>query len=496
VLSAVLETSEQETEAALWEALQLELIVRSEHSYRFVHDRIQEAAYSLVAEEARAEAHLRIGRLLRAHIPPEKREEAIFEIVNQYNRGAELITSENERYQVAELNLTAGKRAKASTAYASALRHFVAGAVLLTNDGWERHHDLIFQLDLQRAECEFLTGEPTISAERVELLRTRAADTVELAMATCLGIDVYMTLGQIGHAIAICLDYLRRIGIDWPLHPTEEQVLSEYQRVWSQLGGRAIEEVSDFPLMSDPTSIATLDVLTKASAPAMFTDTNLSALVICRAASLSIERGNNDSSCLIYVYISDIAGHRLGDYKNAFRFAQLGYDLVEKRGLKRVQAATYHTFAAMIMPWMKHPLVCSGLTRQAFEIANKIGDLTCAVLARMGLIGLLIAAGDPLGAVQSEAEDGFNFAHRAKFGFGFDTIGMLLGFIRTLRGTTTKFGSFDHGEFVEIAFERNLSHPPLAHFWYWVRKLQMHFFAGDFTSAIEASLKARPLLWC
>src|SRR5580693_8905556 len=93
VLSAVLETSEQETEAALWEALQLELIVRSEDSYRFAHDRVQEAAYSLIAEEARAEAHLRIGRLLHVRTPPEKRENAIFEIVNQLNRGAGLVSS-------------------------------------------------------------------------------------------------------------------------------------------------------------------------------------------------------------------------------------------------------------------------------------------------------------------------------------------------------------------------------------------------------------------
>ena len=133
-LSAVLETSEQEAEAELWEALQQELIVRSEDSYRFAHDRVQEAAYSLIAEEARAEAHLRIGRLLNAHTPPEKREEAIFEIVSQFNRGAELITSEDERFQLAELNLIAGKRAKASTAYASALQYFIAGAALLTNE--------------------------------------------------------------------------------------------------------------------------------------------------------------------------------------------------------------------------------------------------------------------------------------------------------------------------------------------------------------------------
>ena len=494
LLSLVFEQSEEEIHVPLWDAVRTGLILRLEGSYAFLHDRIQEAAYSQIPEAQRAEVHFRIGRLLIGHTPPEEREEVIFQIVNHYNRGADLITSEDERYQVAELNLVAGQRARASTAYASALKYFIAGEALLTNEVWEHRHELIFQLELRRAECEFLAGEVATAAERLEALRSRALNIVDLAMATCLGIDVYMTLGQIDRAVTICLDYLRHLNIDWPVHPTEEQVRSEYERVWSQLGRRAIEEIIDFPLMRDPASIATLDVLSRVSPAALFTDTNLSALIICRAVSLNIERGNNDGSCLTYVYISNIAGHRFGDYRNAFRFAQLGYDLVEKRGLKRFQAATYHTFAAMIMPWMKHPLVCCGVIREAFEIANKIGDLTYAVYARMGLISLLIAAGDPLVAVQSEAENGFNFAHRAKFAFGFDTISMLLGFIRTLRGLTTQFGSFDHAEFDEADFERNLNNP-MTQFWYWVRKLQARFFAGDFASAIEASLKARPLLW-
>ncbi len=120
----------------LWEALRLEFIVRLEGSYRFVHDRVQEAAYSLIPEELRAEAHLRIGRLLTARTPPERREEAIFEIVNQLNRGAALIISRDEREQLAELNLIAGKRAKASTAYTSALKYLIAGAALLASDSW------------------------------------------------------------------------------------------------------------------------------------------------------------------------------------------------------------------------------------------------------------------------------------------------------------------------------------------------------------------------
>ena len=133
-LANVLGSSEEEVHAALWEAVRLELVERLPGAYRFVHDRVQEAAYSLIPEADRAAAHLRIGRLLVARTPPENREEAIFEIVDQLNRGAALITSPDERERLAELNLLAGRRARASAAYASALTYLAAGAALLSED--------------------------------------------------------------------------------------------------------------------------------------------------------------------------------------------------------------------------------------------------------------------------------------------------------------------------------------------------------------------------
>src|SRR5262249_778791 len=123
MLRMVYQDSNEDMHGRLWEAVRVGLIFHTEHSYRFLHDRVQEAADSLIPDELRAEAHLRIGQLLAAHTPPEKREERIFEIVNQLNRGAHLITSAQERERVAELNLIAGRRAKTSTAYASALKY-------------------------------------------------------------------------------------------------------------------------------------------------------------------------------------------------------------------------------------------------------------------------------------------------------------------------------------------------------------------------------------
>src|SRR5260370_685546 len=120
MLSIVLGKSDDDVRSDLWDAVRLELVEQLEGSYKFIHDRFQEAAYSLIPERLRAEAHLSVGRLLVAHTPAERREEAIFEIVNQLNRGATLIISRDEREQLAELNLLAGQRAKASAAYASA----------------------------------------------------------------------------------------------------------------------------------------------------------------------------------------------------------------------------------------------------------------------------------------------------------------------------------------------------------------------------------------
>jgi signal transduction histidine kinase len=345
--------SERHLVSALWEAERLEFIVRSQGLYGFTHDRVQEAAYSLIPASERAEAHLRIGRLLKAHTLPQKLEEAVFEIVSQYNQGASLITSREEREEVAELNLLAGKRAKTSTAYASALKYFVSGATLLGEDAWERNHELAFALEFHRAECEFLTNRAAAAEERLRmlLLSRRAVNTVELAAVTCLRVDLYMTLNRSERAVDIGLDYLRYLGVDWSPHPTEEEVRREYNRIWTNMGNRTTEQLIDLPLMSDPAWLGTMDVLTKLVPVAGHTDARLNSLVVCRMVNLTLEHGSSDGSVFAYVSVALLAAPNLGNYTDGFRFGQLGYELIEKRGLKRFQARTYTIFASHVMPW-------------------------------------------------------------------------------------------------------------------------------------------------
>src|SRR5471032_1092503 len=498
MLSNVLESSRPEIQALLRPAVEQELIEQMEESCRFMHDRVQEAAYSMIPEASLAQAHLRAGRLLAAQTLPEKRREAIFEIVNQLNRGASLVTRQEELEQLAEFNLIAGQRAKASSAYESALTYLATGAELLTDDCWARSHELIFTLELNQAECEFLTGRFAVAEARLNGLSRRAATVRENANATCLRVDLYMALDQDSNAVAVGLDYLDHLGIVWSPHTAQEQARKEYERIWSQLGNRTIDELIDLPLMTDLESLATMDVLVKVMPAALFTDTNLWSMVVSRAVNLSLEHGNCDGSSSAYVRLGMMAGARFGHYKVGFQFGQLGYDLVERRGLKRFRARTYMHFGNVVLPMARHVRDGRELLRRGLEAAKNTGDLICEAYCYTHMITNLLVAGDPLADVQGEAEASLTFAHKAHFGFAIDVSATQLGLVRTLRGLTPAFGALDDGQFDEMQIERHFLENPdlvIAHCWYWIRKLQARFFAGDYAAAVDASLKAQRLLW-
>ncbi|BCG03510.1 serine/threonine protein kinase (plasmid) [Paraburkholderia sp. PGU19] len=498
MLSKVSGNSLHEIQVQLRPAVDQDLVEHVKGAYRFAHDRIQEAAYSLIPEHSRADAHLHIGQLLTAQTPADKLEETIFEIVSQHNRGAALVTSREAREQLAGFNLIAGQRAKASTAYASALNYLTAGTDLLTGDCWERRYELIFALELNRAECEFLTGRLSVAEERLAMLSDRATTTVEQAHVACLRMDVYLTLDRSGHAVQVCLDHLRQVGIDWLAHPQENDARQEYENIRSRLAGRTIEALIDLPLMTDPASLATVDVLSKLMRPAWFFDANLASLTICKVISLSLEHGNCDASCFAYVMFPRIAGPRFGDYQAGFQFGQIGFELVERRGLKRFEAVTYLCFALYVVRWTTHVRVSTEMLRRAFEAANRIGDLPSGAYTCCHIVSDLLFAGEPLIEVEREAEQGLAFSAKARFGLVVDNLTTQLALIRMLRGATLKFGRLDYGEFNELRTEQHLSSNPAlatAACWYWIRKLQARYLAGDHVGAMDAASMAQQLLW-
>jgi predicted ATPase/signal transduction histidine kinase/GAF domain-containing protein len=497
MLGMVCQDSLEQLHAHLAEAVAAGLISRFKESYRFLHDRIHEAAYSLIAQERRAEAHLRIGVAMAAQTPPDKLEEGIFEIVNQLNRGSHLVTSIAERERLAELNLLAGRRAKVSTAYASAVTYLRAGRELLADETWNRNYDLAFSIEFLLAECELLSADIAGAENRLSVLAERTRTSHHNTLVTRLRVTLYTAQDRY-RAMHVFLEYLRSHGTDWPTHPSEEDALREYRHIWSLLGDRQIEELIDLPVMTNRDVLDLMEVFAEVATLAAFIDANCLALVICRMVSLSLEHGNCDASTLAYVYVSMIAGPRFDNYEAGIRFGTLACNLLEQRGLHRYRARTYNAFGTVIVPWTRHIKTAREHQRRCFEAANRSGELSHASYSLSNLCTAVLATGEPLSAAQHEAETGLKFVTNIRFGLAADCISPQLGLIRTLRGLTSKFGSFDDDGFDEERLERHFASLPalaLPECWYWIRKLQARFFAGDYLAAIEASSHAEALLW-
>ncbi len=497
LLETICQTSPEDFHGSLWEAIRAGLVLRSEHAYAFLHDRIQEAAYSLIPQRERAESHLRIGRLLLAHSPPDKREEIIFEIVNQLNRGTELITADEERYQLAELNLLAGKRAQASSAYVSGLNYLNAGAALLTEDSWLERHELTFALELARAHCESASGMIAEAEQRLRSLSIRAVTTAERAAVACLQVDLYQGIDRSDEAITVGLRVLRHMGIDIPAHPTEADARRAYDGISTRLGGREIEDLVNLPLMSDPDSLGAAELLIRVAVPGSYFDSwHLFAVAVCAAVSLGLERGHSDASCIAYAQLGHLATY-LGQFDAGYRFGRLGCELAERPGLQRFQARTLHTFGFLV-PWTQHVRKGRQFFFRGFDLASRSGETSYAGYACYQLNTNYLMVGDPLMETQKQAERGLAFARKVGFGTIERLILGQLGLLRSLRGLTIRLGSFDDAVFSETDFERDLAGKPtlaLPECTYYVRKMQARFLAGEYADVLQAASRAQPMLW-
>ena len=211
------------------------LLIRMNSAYRFAHDRVHEAAYTLIPEAGRAQAHLRIGRRLLGNLPPGRsRKASSTSSISSMSPGASA-RPRAERERVAELNLWAAQRAKAGTAYASAVRYIAVGMDLLGEDAWERRYDLAFALWLEGAECEYLNGDFETTRRLISEVLSRARSTIDKAAAYRILIIFHSATAEYHEAIARGLECLELFGILLPQQPTRVEVLSEYERILSNL---------------------------------------------------------------------------------------------------------------------------------------------------------------------------------------------------------------------------------------------------------------------
>ncbi|HWN51000.1 MAG TPA: AAA family ATPase, partial [Xanthobacteraceae bacterium] len=486
----------QAMHAALWEAIRAGLIFRLENAYAFLHDRIQQGAYSLIPESRRAEAHVRIGRVLLARMTTDELTEHLFEVANQFNRGAALVVDREEKSQVATLALRAGRRAKASAAYSSASVYLTAGMTLLDERDWDSRYELTFSLWLERAECEFLSGHFEKAEQLIAELLQRGTSKVDQAAAYHLKAVLHTVKSENAQAVESALTCLRLFGIDIPPHPTWEQVQAEYETVWQTLNGRPIESLIDLPLMTDPELQAAMQVLSVCQTPAKSTDFHLWCLLGCRMVKVSMQHGASGASAHAYGYWGSMLGPVFHRYSDAYRFVKLACDLVEKHGFIAYHAKVYHATGTVAF-WTQPIGTAIDFMRATFRTATETGGLTYACYSMCQSVHGLLLRNDPLDAVWRESERSLDFVRKAGFRDMADAIVSQQRFIATMQGRTATFSTFSDVQFDEATFEAQLTgdRMPLMICLYWIIKLKTRFLSADYAEALAAAEKAKALLW-
>ena len=369
--------SEEEIHTALLEAVRTGLVLRMEGTYGFLHDRIQEAAYALIPESARAEAHLRIGRELSASLTEDGLAEHLFEVANQLNRGAALLVDRDEKVHVAAIDLSAGRKAKASTAYASAREYFASGMALLDESAWSRQYELTFRLWLERAECEFLTGHFDEAEQLIGELLQRAGAKVDQAAVYQLKVRLHTMKGDYSQAVDNALTCLHLFGIDPPAHPSREEVQAEYETVRRNLDGRPVESLTDLPLMTDLGPQVAMRLCSDLSSVAYFTDLHLVCLLACRVVNISLQHGMSGGSAHAFGCLGFFLGRLFHRYGEGYHFAKVGCDLVERHNFIAHQAKVY-IFAAIAAWWTQPVASVIDFSRAAFRIWKRRNEANAA----------------------------------------------------------------------------------------------------------------------
>jgi PAS domain S-box-containing protein len=346
--------------------------------YKFLHDRVQQAAYALIDESQKQVVHLQIGRNLLEKTSPEQRFDRLFTIVDHLNQGLELVTARSERTEIARLNLMAGQKAKAATAYEAAFKYFTTGLKLLNAESWQSEYDLTLALYSEAAEAAYLQGCFDEMEQLVEVVLARAKTVVDKVQVYDSSIQRYLSQGNLKEALKIGLEVLKLLGVILPENPSELDVRGGLESTAALLAEREIEDLINLPEMTAPEPLAAMSILANIGSAAFIVSPALWILITFKTVNLSINYGNAIWSSLYYACYGLVLCGVVQDIELGYKFGQLALTLAERLNTKKGKAKTLHVFSDQIMQWKVHLKETIPLLVEVYQEGVETGDFESA----------------------------------------------------------------------------------------------------------------------
>ena len=364
--------------------------------YRFLHDRVQQAAYSLIDEAQKQVVHLQIGRLLLQNTQPEFLLEEIFQIIDHLNLGVELVTHQQERDKIAKLNLMAGEKAKAATAYDAAVEYFNAGIKLLSAQSWQNEYDLTLALYEEAAAATYLNGDFIAMEQLAEVVLNHAKTTLDKVKVYNSKIQAAVSRTKLKEAIKIGLQVLEQLGVSLPENPSQLDIQKAFEETAALYTGREIEDLINLPKITEPELQAAIHIMSSITVAAYAAAPLLQLLLSTSQANLSIKHGNFTSSIFGYVCYSAGLCAISQDIETGYKFGKLGLKLLEQLNAVKNKAHVFNVFGGCVMFWKEHLRETLPILSEGHQNGVETGDFECASGCAFFICNHLYFFGDEL----------------------------------------------------------------------------------------------------
>ncbi|HEY9845510.1 MAG TPA: hypothetical protein V6D03_04870, partial [Candidatus Caenarcaniphilales bacterium] len=370
--------------------------------YKFLHDRVQQAAYALIDESHKQVVHLQIGRNLLEKASPERISERLFEIVDHLNHGIELERDQSERNEISRLNLIAGQKAKAAIAYGTAKHYLATGREWLAAFSWQTNYDLTLDLYSETTEVAYLCGEFEQVEYWAEIVLQESKTVLDTVKVYEIKIQTCMAQNQPLEAINTGLQVLQQLGISSPEKPNQLDIHLELDAITSLFGENSIEDLIFLPEMTEPDKLAAMRILSSITIAAYLAAPDLMPLLVSRQVNLSIQYGNAFVSPFAYANFGLILCGMGGNIESGYQFGQLALGLLSRPNTHTHKARTLTIVTIFIIHWKEHTRELLKPLLEAYQSGLETGDLEFAAYCAHGYCFQSFISGKELLEVERE----------------------------------------------------------------------------------------------
>lgn len=373
--------------------------------YRFLHDRVQQAAATLVGKKQREDYHYRIGMFLLKRCPQFEIAENLMEIADHLNFAENAVRESNGIPLLTRLNLQAGKKAKGCSAYERALDYFLQGINTLENDSWNSRYELTLELYIEAVEACYICARYQLMEKLGDVVLKKGQTLLDKARIYEIRIEYLTAQNRLKDAIDTARHILKFFGINIPEKPSRLDIMIKYSKIRLALSGRRFDELKKMPEMKNEKFLTIMRILTGAGISAYTFSAPVMVMLTLNVVHISLKHGIAPSTPTAYAGYGHILSAYLKKREQGYKFGKLAIELQAGMKSKAYDCKTNLLFEILLRHNREH----IGNTLKGFPNNHKsglsAGDLTSAGHVMMQHFVYLYLAGRDLAHIEKEMED-------------------------------------------------------------------------------------------